>query len=439
MTSSEHTDMNIVDMSRQVAVVVDGYAMGKYLPTAFAAHGIDVVHVQSTPSWMKRLTPPDLGPYRANVPWTDEEDVAARLRQHRLIAVVPGIEPGVPAADRLSELLGLPTNGSALSAARRNKYLMIERLREAGLRCADQVLADSVDKVVAWARARDDYPVVVKPLTSASTDGVSICHNDDDVAQAAKDVLSSSTIFDAVNTHVLAQSFLEGDEYIVDTVSRDGRHYVCGVWRMDKIFLGPNKKIYGRDVLIDPDTELVARLDAYTRDVLDALGITHGPGHAEVMMTSQGPALVEIGARMDGHLHVDFHQRCLGHDQAQLTALAYADPERFIATYADGRYRKHQEAILFSAHSARTGHVEGLEPATVQEIENLPSLQLLTPLLRPGSTITPTVDQTVIPFRAYLAGDEWQQVEKDYLRIEELQDRLYRISDSAPGRPEQPS
>ena len=124
---------------RGAAVVVDAYSTGARLAPRFAAAGLPVVHVQSSP----RL--PDFysrafraGDFVENVVHEgDLEATAARLAAHDPAFVVVGAEPGVPLADALSERLGLPSNGSAQSAARRDKNAMSEALRDAGLRTAE--------------------------------------------------------------------------------------------------------------------------------------------------------------------------------------------------------------------------------------------------------------------------------------------------------------
>ena len=47
-------------------------------------------------------------------------------------AVIPGAETGVELADQLSHFMGLRSNGIEGSLARRNKYLMGERVRTTG-------------------------------------------------------------------------------------------------------------------------------------------------------------------------------------------------------------------------------------------------------------------------------------------------------------------
>ena len=278
---------------RLVAAVVDAYSGGRFLPRAFRKAGADVVHVQSTPGWLPTVPPPDLTPYLANVVHTDVDATIARLRELGVVGIVPGQETGVPLADRLTERMGLPTNGTARTWARRDKYEMIETLRAAGLHCARQARSADADAIVAWADA-EGYPVVVKPLRSASTDGVAICRSADEVRAAATAVLGSRDIFDQVNHEVLVQSYLDGTEYVVDVVRSGPHRHVCGVWRYDKADVG-TRRVYDRESVVDPDDEPVAELVAYLDTVLDALGIRAGAAHAEIMATAAGPALVEIG------------------------------------------------------------------------------------------------------------------------------------------------
>jgi len=58
-----------------------------------------------------------------------------------IVAIFAGAETGVELADELSEIMGLRTNGTAQSDARRNKYVMGETVRAAGLRAVKQLRA----------------------------------------------------------------------------------------------------------------------------------------------------------------------------------------------------------------------------------------------------------------------------------------------------------
>lgn len=409
---------------RPVVALVDAYATGRHLRAAFAELGAEVVHVASTTEPMASMLAPDLSTYHASLVCTDPVRAARELAALRTTAVVAGQEPGVPLADVLSELLGLPTNGSALAAARRDKYLMIEALRKAGVRCADQVKSDDIDLVVAWAERRG-YPVVVKPLAASGAQGVQICANAGEARRAAAEILGTTTMYDQLNTEVLAQSYLDGVEYVVDSVSGEGGRYTCGVWRYDKRRVG-TRNIYHSMTLLPADDELVPVLTAYVDDALDALGIAFGPTHAEVMMTSAGPTLVEVGARLMGVVDPAFDIECCGADQAGVTALAYLRPAEFRDRYAGRTYRMRRTACRYFATTELTGTVTDIDQDVLAEINALESARVVTLKVSRGDRIRPTVDLPSSPMVAHLAHESATAFERDYRRLVELSGRLLR-------------
>ncbi|KPH98430.1 hypothetical protein OV450_5672 [Actinobacteria bacterium OV450] len=414
----------------KTAVIVDGYSTGTFLPPAFARLGVDVVHVYSSAEPMSTMLQPDPGAYRDQFHCPDAaafETTVEALRELGPVAVLAGQEPGVPLADALSEALGLATNGTALSAARRDKYEMIEALRRAGVRCADQHKSGDPQALADWAERAGSYPVIVKPLSSASTDHVYRCHTADEVLAAARAVLGSTDIFDRRNSEALVQSFLEGTEYIVDTVSAAGQRYVCGVWEYEKEILPNGKNIYDLDVLLAPDADPVPELIAYVDTVLEALGIEHGPAHAEVIMTAQGPALVEIGARVNGNMNPGFHDLCLGANQADLTALAYARPEEFTRQYAGLVYSPRAAAAVHSTRTEVSGVVESVDREAVERIQALPSVHLVGVKLGPGKRISPTGDLLTSPLRIFLTADRMEQIRADRRTIDTLKDEVYTV------------
>jgi biotin carboxylase len=413
--------------NQAIGVVVDGYASGNFLPAAFAKLDTRLVHVQSTPDFIPTMRPPDLSEYVDNIIYTDEATVVDRLRAYSPVCVVAGQESAVPLTDRLSECLGLASNGSKLSPARRDKYEMIETLRQAGVRCARQFKSSDVAALVGWAERGGSYPVVVKPLSSAATDGVYICDSAEDVATAAKLVLSSSNIFGHPNREALIQSYLEGVEYIVDTVSCDGHRYISGIWRYEKSLLPSGLNIYDRDILIDPRDTPGPELISYIDQVLAALNIRWGAAHSEVIMTPDGPALVELGARANGNIDPGFHDVCIGSNQIDQTVLAYARPAEFAQRFGDQVYDKLQHGVVYNAATELDGIVESVDQAAVEAIRRLRSVHLVNVKLAPGRRIRPTVDLLTAPLRVYFAAQDDEQIMSDYEEARRLKDRVYRV------------
>ncbi|WP_035805221.1 ATP-grasp domain-containing protein [Kitasatospora mediocidica] len=413
---------------KPIAVVVDGYSAGNFYPAAFTAAGARVIHVQSTPELIPTMAPPNLAEYAENIVASGVDALVALLRPYAPVCVVPGQESAVQLADSLSEALGVASNGTALSSARRDKYDMIEALRAAGVRCADQFKSADPAALVAWAEEHGSYPVVVKPLSSAGSDGVYICAGADEVRTAAERILASQDIFGSSNTEVLAQSYLKGTEYIVDTVSSDGRHYACGVWQYEKALLPSGQNIYNRDVLVAPDADPVPALIAYVGEVLAALDVRWGPAHAEVIMTEAGPTLVEIATRLNGNLNSAFHDQCLGHNQAALSVQAYVHAEEFRATYGGGVYRKLQSAVVYNTPTELDGTVGSVDQSVVEEIKGLGSVAQVTVKWAPGVRIRPTVDLMTSSMKVFLTSSDEAAVDADYEKIRLLKDSVYRLA-----------
>ena len=83
---------------------------------------------------------------------------------------------------------------------------------------------------------------------------------------------------------------------------------------------------------VNPDSEEGKILIDYTRGALDAIGIKNGPSHGEIMMTSEGPCLVEINCRAHGWNGIWITlARALtgGYCQIDMTADALLNPEAF--------------------------------------------------------------------------------------------------------------
>lgn len=412
---------------KPVAVVIDGYSAGNFFPAAFKARGAHIIHVQSTAEPIPTMLAPNLADYAENIVETDPDRLVERLRPYAPVCVIAGQESSVLLADQISERLGVASNGTALSPARRDKYEMIEALRRAGVRCARQLKSGDPAELLAWADDNGSYPVVIKPLSSAATDGVFICHDRAEVAAAAATVFAARDIFGMANTEVLIQSYLAGTEYIVDTVCSDGHRYVVGIWEYEKTLLPSGKNIYDKDILVDPDSDPAPALVSYIDQVLAAIGIRWGACHAEVIVTPDGPTLVEIGARLNGNMDPGFHDVCLGDNQAALTARAYLDPAGFAAELGGRVYSKLQPAVVYNAPTTLDGTVTEVDQTAVDEIRNLKSVHLASVKLKPGGRIRPTIDLLTSPLRVFLTAASQEQLMADYAEVRRWKDSVYRV------------
>lgn len=178
----------------------------------------------------------------------------------------------------------------------RNKNLMKEVLRRAGLPVARQALVEKPGDAVAFVK-KVGYPVVLKPV-----DGMG--------SKATQRANDESELFTALNllmprpeAPVQCEEFVTGEEHTCETAFIDGKP----VWRTGTYYLpGPLKVLENPwmqyCVLLPKETP--AHLETFgpvNTAALRALGLDTGLTHMEWFLRKDGtPVINEVGARPPG-------------------------------------------------------------------------------------------------------------------------------------------
>ncbi|GAB4183941.1 MAG: ATP-grasp domain-containing protein [Wenzhouxiangellaceae bacterium] len=306
-------------------------------------------------------------------PNLDTAAVARQLRRYAPIAVAPGSERGVPLADELSQHLGLATNEVGLRAARYDKYAMARAAADAGLRIPWQACIASDEDLQQLLSTDVHWPVVIKPVASMGSEGVTLCADATALLTAFRRLRAQTNRLGRMNQKCLVQQWLQGTEYAIDTVSIDGRHRLCAIWRYRKT----SDRILGL-VPFTSKQLLPARgvdqkvLMAYARQLLGAVGISHGPAHMELLIDEHGVQLMELGARLHGGVAaMDLARRCTGRSQTEICATAYVDPDTFIAG-VDSAYELTQRGEIMLLLPAQDGLYA--DASTVARVRQLPAV-----------------------------------------------------------------
>jgi len=325
--------------------------------------------------------------------------VHAALAAWPVAYVVAGSESGVEVADRLAAELALPVGNPVRSSGqRRDKLLMQRAVAAAGLPTAGFRAVDHPEEAPAAAALVGGYPVVIKPLRSAGTVGVSVCR------------VRSRTLYDTAVDRVLVQEYLAGEEYMVNSLSMAGRHRVTEVWRSVKAVVD-GCPVYDFSELVPPGRADAAEVTAY---VLDALELTWGPAHTEVVRTAAGPRLVETGARLQGSQDMSASARGTGLNLLTLAVHATVDPDLFvrIGVPAPPVTRTVRGVSLISPR-------DGVLAADLDwdRLRGLPSFHSLHRAVLAGDQVRRTRDLMSRPGAVYLIADEPAEVERDHAAI----------------------
>lgn len=418
-----------MQVRRSICILVDAYSTANGLAKVFAGYGFGSIHVQSH-RYLPTVLLDTFEPHDFLQSFVYDGDFERlmsdlSLTGYDIKCVVAGAETGVTLADRLSERLGLASNGTALSEARRNKHVMGETVKAAGLRTIPQLKAHALEEIVAWVTDRAFSEVVLKPLSSSGAHGFRLCRTLDELRTAFAEVYRSKDIFGTVVEDVLVQEHVVGAEVSVNTVSCHGRFVVSDVWLTRKR-VGGQAKVYDLETLLDDRHPLYDLCVAYVEQVLQALGIDFGPAHTEVLVDAQGPVLIETGARFMGSTAQSLVTEAFGVNSVLLTAEAFLAPDQFAARFARPAPAMRRRANMVQMLSQQEGTLRryGLE-----ELASLATFHGVDLYLDSGDPVRRTIDSYSSPGLIFLSGDDNERLLHDYniVRWMEENGRLYEV------------
>ncbi|MFE2011253.1 ATP-grasp domain-containing protein [Streptomyces sp. NPDC059491] len=198
-------------------------------------------------------------------------------------------------AAAVAAALGLPCHSPQTIAYVHDKDAMRRRLAELGVDDTPGGRVADVAELRAFL-ARHGTPCVVKPVQGAGSFGVSVVRSADEAEAAfARAAADFEVIPDA---GVLVERFHEGPQFSVEAFSEDGEHEILAVTRK---FSDPVGFVeLGHVVPAELSEEQTDAVHGYVRRLLDALDITYGVTHTEVVLTTAGPRVIETHVRLAG-------------------------------------------------------------------------------------------------------------------------------------------
>lgn len=409
--------------------IVDAYSSGRYLAAEFKNLGYKVFHIQSvknTPAFFKSsFIEEDF--FDNIIIDNDLDKKIEQIKQLNPEFIFAGCESGVLTADMINNKLNLTMcNDYKLSKHRRNKFMMIDMLHRNGISAPKQLKSSDLNEIKEWINEHNAWPVVLKPLESAGSDNIWFCYDFNIVGKAFEKIINDVNKMGIKNESVLVQEFLDGTEYVVNTVSSNGEHVISEIVKYKKVKTEDNGILYDIDELQSSDSEIYSIMSQYINRVLNVLGVKYGPCHAEVMLTENKiPKLVEIGSRTDGILRPDVSSVTTGLGQIKLTALAYADTEEF-KKYLTCPYLIKNNTI----NVALISHVEGTLQSLphIEFIKSLPSFFLINLSVAVGEKIDKTKDVFSQPGTIYLVHESMDVIMQDYYKIRYYEKNgLYKV------------
>lgn len=247
--------------------------------------------------------------------------------------------------------LGIPGLSVAAAQNFRDKALMKERLRAAGLPCARYQLVEDVAAAQAFA-STVGYPLVAKPQAGAGAQATYQVTNDTELAQALE------ALAPAPGQPVLLEEFITGEEHSFDTWSIRGEpvFYSTTTYLPTPLDAMRNPWIQWAVLLpFDHATTAYDDIRSAAFAALRTLGIDTGVSHMEWFRRADGSiAISEVAARQPGAQITTLMSRAFDFDSMAAWArlLVYSEFTPPTQRYAAGALflRGHGGAVVRAVH-----------------------------------------------------------------------------------------
>jgi biotin carboxylase len=215
-----------------------------------------------------------------------------------LDAVLAVDDQGLMVAAAASERLGMAHNPPEAAAATRDKAALRALLAASSVPQPDYRVV-SPGHQVAEAATEIGYPCVVKPVSRSGSQGVIRI---DDAAQAVRAETRVRSIV-GPSEPLLVERFVPGAEVAVEGLLEGGSLEVLAVFDKPDPLDGP---FFEETIYVTPSrlpAQILAAVETIVASATAALGLKHGPVHAELRIGPLGqPTVLEVAARSIGGL-----------------------------------------------------------------------------------------------------------------------------------------
>lgn len=245
----------------------------------------------------------DFNPKAVGIPHADEYHCVSTIDVEGITKLAEDIKPDgimtlatdmpMRALAAATSKLGLPGITYETAVMSTDKGEMIKAFEKHGVEHPWYYIVDNkqqfnaiVDKVT--------YPCVMKPTDNAGNRGVCFV--------ADKEELLKEYAYSRENSrsgHVIIEEYMDGQEVSVEIIVYKGDVHILAV--TDKTTLGkPYFVEIGHAEQSQKSEEIVAAIKDLATRAVKSVGIDNSPAHVEIMVTKDGPKMVELGSRMGG-------------------------------------------------------------------------------------------------------------------------------------------
>lgn len=224
----------------------------------------------------------------------DEIGVYEAAKQFRADAVVTmATDMPMRAVAFASEKLGLNSISYETALRATDKELMIKALEKYNVAHPNYLVLNEPKDILLYLD-KIVYPCITKPTDSSGSRGVHLVKSPNEFMESVRYSSECSR-----SGKVIVEEYMIGQEISVEVLCVEDHAHVLAI---------TEKKTTGAPYFVETghnepacfDDKLTKKIDEAAKSACKAIGIRNGAAHVEIIVTQDGPKIVEIGARMGG-------------------------------------------------------------------------------------------------------------------------------------------
>ena len=245
----------------------------------------------------------DFNPQAVGIPYADEYYNASTMDEDAVVKAAEDFRPDgimtlatdypMRGVAKASERLHL--NGIAYDTAVKatDKYEMIKAFKMHGVPSPWYFVIEREEDLGALEKTVS-FPCIIKPTDNAGSHGVALVNSYSELVDKYSYSHDCSR-----GGKVIVEEYLDGPEVSVEAMVVDGDIAILQI--TDKMTTGA--PFFVETGHVQPSRlpfEVRRKISDVAEEACKAVGIDRGPAHIEMKLTSRGPVMIELGARLGG-------------------------------------------------------------------------------------------------------------------------------------------
>lgn len=230
------------------------------------------------------------------IPFENYDECLQYAKEERIDGVVNATEFAVLVSSYVANKMNLPGIDFETAKIAKNKYEIRKKMLENKITNVPQFFEiESIEKLEE-IKDKIKFPVILKPASGLGSLNVYRINNIEELFEKISIVIKES-----FNGKALVETFIEGQEYGVETFVYNGQVHVLAIMKKNMTPL-PYRSELGHQILSGLPSEVEKKIEDTVTKLINAIGIKCSAVNFDMILSNDNEIfIVDVGARMGGN------------------------------------------------------------------------------------------------------------------------------------------